>query len=148
MYVNEYRNFIPKGTTPLGAETLTAAVAVHGEMICVRNCRVKRIMFYVETTIAANTAAPVVTFRKRPTPGSSSGQSTIGTLTIPDLTAAGKVLYKDVTPVLLEVGDSICFDHTTQATDGTSAAGGGYYAFEADDDPEDPRNCADMVASA
>jgi len=105
-------------------------------------------MFLVTTAIAASTTAPVLTFRKRPTPGSSSSQSTIGTLTLPDLTAAGKVVYKDVSPVNLEPGDTICLDHTTQAVDGSAAAGAGYYMFELEDDPEYKSNISDFLASA
>jgi hypothetical protein len=139
---------VPLGTTPLGVETVSAAVAVHGEFMVLRRCKIKRIMFIVTVAVAANSTAPVVTFRKRPTPNSSSGQSTIGTLTLPDLTGIGKVLYKDVTPISLAVGDSICLDHTTQAVDGSAAAGAGYYAFELEFDPEVPANESDMIASA
>jgi hypothetical protein len=148
MYVNKYGNFIPLGTTPLGTETVSAAVAVHGEMICMKSCRVTRLLFYISTAIAADTTAPVVTFRKRPTPNSSSGQSTIGALTLPNLTAIGKVVYKDVSPVNLDVGDSVCFDHTTQAVDGSAAAGAGYYGFECEDRPDEAANQTDMVESA
>ena len=138
----------PVGTTPLGVETLSAAVAVHGEYMVMKKCTIKKIFFQVSTAVDADTTAPVVTFRKRPTPGSATNQSTIGTLTIPDGTAAGKVLYKEVEPVALEVGDSICLDHTTQAADSSAAAGAGYYGFIVSDSPEDLSNQSDAVASA
>lgn len=45
-------------------------------------------------TAAVATAACVVTFTYRPTPGSATGQVTLGTLTLPNGTAAGKFVYK------------------------------------------------------
>lgn len=147
MYVNDYSKFIPLGSGVLAADVVTST-GVHGEYIAMQPCRVKRIMAYVSTLIATNLVACIVTVRKRPTPNASGSQSTIGTLTIPDTTAVGKVLYKDVTPVYLAVGESVCFDVTTAGTDGSSAAGGLQYSFLADDHPDTPANESNMVASA
>jgi len=56
---------------------------------------VRRLWATVTTVIS--TAASVITFTYRPTPGSATGQVTLGTLTIPNTTAVGKFLYKNLT---------------------------------------------------
>jgi len=52
---------------------------------------------WATVTAAVVTAACVVTFTYRPTPGSATGQVTLGTLTLPNATAAGKFVYKNLT---------------------------------------------------
>lgn len=138
----------PSGTGVLGVETLTAAAAVHGEYLVMRSCVVRRIGFIVTTLVASNTQNAVVEFNRRPTPGSSSGEVLLGQLTIPTGTAVGKVLYKNISPVRLQVGDALSLEHVTQATDSGSAAGAGFYMFELVDEPEYIANEADAVASA
>lgn len=139
---------VPAGTAVLAADTISAAAAVHGEYLIGKRVKIKRLMFIVTTAVAADTTAPVVEFNRRPTPGSSSGEVQLGQLTIPDGTAAGKILYKDIDPVSLEAGDALALEHVTQAVDGSAAAGAGYYMFEADLDPEYVVNESDMVKSA
>lgn len=138
----------PAGTGVLGVETLSAAAAVHGEYLVMRSCVVRRIGFVVTTLVAADTTAPVVEFNRRPTPGSSSGEVLLGQLTIPEGAAVGKVYYKDISPVRLQVGDALSLEHVTQAADSGAAAGAGYYMFELVDEPENIANEADAVASA
>lgn len=139
---------VPAGTGVLGAETLTASAAEHGEFLVMKRCALRRISFCVTTAVSATTTAPVVTFTKRVTPGSATGSSTIGTLTIPDTTAIGKVVYKDIEPVELNVGDSVLLNHTTQATGSGSPAGAGYYGFEVYPLGENISEQSDAVASA
>lgn len=138
----------PVGTGVLAEEDMSAAVAVHGEYIVTRNCKIKRIGAYVTLAVAASTTAPVLTFRKRLSYGTSGSQVTLGTLTIPNGAALGKVYYKDISPVSLAPGQSICFDHTTQAVDASSAAGKVIYFVELELDPEVVGNSSNMVASA
>lgn len=139
---NGSTHMIPNGTTVLGAETLSASAAVHGEYLVTRRCFVKRIGFLVTTAISASTA-PAVEFNKRPTVGSSAGESLIGTVTIPDGTTAGTVVWKDVEPVNLLPGEALALEHTVQA----SSAGAGFYLYEVEDDPEVPGNEPKMTAS-
>lgn len=148
MYTEELSagSIIPFGTGVLAADVLTAA-AVHGEYVFLKRARVRRILALVSTTVANDTAAAVVTFRHRITPGSATGETSIGTLTFPDGVVAGKVLYKDIEEEEFAAGDSIAFEVTTAGTDGTAAAGGAYYGFECFLDNEDPRNETDMVLS-
>lgn len=150
MYVNESFQgaFIRKSNALDTAEVLSAAGAVYGGYLVTRQCKIKRLMFYVTVLVAADTTAPVVEFNRRPTYNSSSGEILLGNLTIPEGTAAGKVVYKDIEPVILYPGDELSFEHTVQAVDSSSAAGAGFYAFEIEDCPEQAANQSDMVESA
>lgn len=141
-------HFVPRGTTPLGIEAIDAAAAVHGGVVCVKRCQVSRLLFVLETAVAADSTAPVIEFNRRPTIASNSGEILLGQITIPDGTAIGTVMYKDIDPVTFEVGDELSFELVTQAVDGSSAAGDGYYAVEIQESPEDARNESNMVASA
>lgn len=139
---------VPKGTGVLGVETLSAAAAVHGGYLVMKRCKIKRLFFAVSTAVAADSAAPVVEFNRRPTLDSATGEVQLGQLTIPDGATAGKVYYKDIDPVTLEVGDELSLEHVTQAADGSSAAGAGYYGFELEEDQEHIANESDAVESA
>lgn len=139
--------FTPIGSGTLDSHDLSDVAAINGGAICHRRCRVTAILFLVTTQVAANTTAPTVTFRKRPTPGSSSGQSTVGVLTFPDGTAAGKIVRKAVSPVEFKAGDELTFDHTVAAADSGTAAGEGYYQVEAQAVSEVPGNEGDYVTS-
>ncbi len=140
---------IPLATTTAGVlreMDIGASSADHGEMICVRPCKVVGISFIMVGELAGGTsAAPTVVFTKRPTPLSATAEAVIGTLTIPDATAIGKTVYKPVTPVSLAVGDSVEISHTV----GTGTPTGiGFWGIELNDEPEDPANNSDMVLSA
>jgi len=139
--------FMPRGTAPLAIEAIDAAVAVHGGLVCVKRCAVKRLMFVLETAVVGTSTAPAVEFNRRPTIASASGEVLLGTLTIPDGTALGSVIYKDIDPVVFEVGDELSLEHSVQAVGGT-VAGDGYYAALCIDDPEVAANESNMIASA
>lgn len=110
--------------------------------------RVTRIMASVTTAIVNGLVAAIVTVYRRPTPGSTSGQVAIGTLTFPTGTALGKVLYKDIVETNLFPGEELAFNVSTAGTDSGSAAGAFVGSFEANDDPDTPANQSNMVASA
>lgn len=150
MYTNFIGDYlIPKSNAHLTAEDLTASAGVYGGFICVKRCRVTRVKFVVTTVIAASTQTPVVEFNRRPTIGSSSGEVLIDNITIPTGTAAGTVMYATPsTQVTLEVGDELSYEHTVQATDGSSATGAGYYAVEVEDYPEYKGNESNYTLSA
>lgn len=130
------------------AENLAAATGTYGQYLVMKSIYVTRLEFMVSAAVTAGTGAPVVTFYRRPTMGSDSGRVAIGTITVPNSASVGQVIYKDVTPVLLSPGEEISMARTTQATDGGTAAGQGYYGFVAELKPESPANCTNMVASA
>lgn len=123
-----------------------ASSADHGELLCVRPCRVVACMFTLTSELAGGTSvAPRVVFTKRPTPLSSSGEAVVGTVICPDATAVGKTVYKTVTPVSFAVGDSMEISHVI----GTGTpTGQGVYSFICEEDNETPANNSDMIASA
>lgn len=137
---------VPLASTALDADDLTAT-GVHGEYVITKSCLVKRLVAAVTAAVAGSTTAPVITFKRRPTLGSAIGEVSLGTITIPDGTAAGKVLYKELTqPVQFKVGEGLAIEVTTAATGGVPAGNAVYDALVIDD-PEVPANEANMVAS-
>lgn len=134
---------VPKSTAVFTAEDLSASPAVYGGFLVMKQCRIKAIMFYITTTISATTN-PAIEVNRRPTYNSSSGEVLLGTITLPTTTAAGKVMYKLLTPTTLYPGDELSLEHTVQA----SSAGAGFYGFEIELDPETAPNQTNMVASA
>lgn len=141
---------VPSGTGPLGVDDLDAAPGTHGEWLVMRRCQIRRLMFYVTEAVVADTTAPAVSFTARVTPGSDSGATVLGTLTIPHGTAVGKVVYKDIEPFTLNPGDTLAPKSTVQTVDAGSSTetGQGFYGFELHDMPEEPANSGDMVESA
>jgi len=139
---NGFTHMIPNTSSVLGAETLTATAAVHGEYIATRRCAVKRIGFIVTTGVSTTDPAKVE-FNVRPTPGSATGETLAGELVIPNGIAAGKVIYKDIEPVIVEVGQALSLEHTALA----ASAGAGLYTFEVEDAPEVPGNEDNMILS-
>jgi len=140
---------IPLATTTAGVMRemdIGASSGDHGEYVCFRPCSVSQVAFALTGELAGGTSvAPTVIFKKRPTPLSATAESALGTLTIPDATAVGKVVYKNITPVDFAVGDSVEISWTI----GTGTPTGiGVAYFVCDYDPEEPGNNSDMVASA
>jgi hypothetical protein len=109
------------------AENLAATAAVHGEYYVTKPCSVNELRFLVTTAILAGTTAPVIKIKRRITPGSDTGAVDIVSMTIPSGTAAGKVVCKACVGTQLYVGDSLTFQHVTQAVDGGTATGQGFY---------------------
>lgn len=129
------------------AENLAAAAAVYGGYLVCKPCKLTRFMFYVTLLVEADNVAPVVEVNQRPTYNSSSGEVLIDQITIPEGTAAGKVLYaRPSDPPLLNIGDELSFEHLTQATDSGTAAGTGFY--DAELIPQGAGSQSDEVASA
>lgn len=143
MYLSKFNSMALAGT----AEDLTGA-AVRATYNCSRAVIVRKIMFNVKTAVVS-TGSVVVTVKKYILPGNSAGASTLGTITIPAGTAAGVVVYKQLSDsaAKLAVGDQLVFEVTTAAAGG-GAAGDGYSMFELDDVPEVSANNSKMLASA
>jgi hypothetical protein len=129
-----------------GEVDIGASSGDHGELICFRQCVVRRLAFCLTSEAASGTSvAPTVIFTKRPTPLSATAESVIGILTVPSGTAIGKVVYKDITPVSFAPGDSLEISWTV----GTGTPTGiGMWYVECNDDPESAGNQSDMIASA
>jgi len=112
------------------AEVLTAAAAVYGGLIMTKKVAIKRLMFVVTTVVASSTQNAVVEFNRRPTIGSATNEVLLGNLTIPNGTAVGTILYKDIDPVIIDAGEELSFEQTVQATDASAATGQGFYSFD------------------
>lgn len=123
-----------------------ATSADHGELVCVRPCRVSELMFTLTSELAGGTSvAPRVVFTRRPTPLSATSEAVVGTVIVPDATAVGKTVYKLVDPVVFAVGESMEISHVI----GTGTpTGQGVYSFVCNDDPETNDNNSDMIESA
>ncbi len=104
---------------------------------------VTRLLFTIETVVSSSVSA-VVKFWRRPALSSTSGQVSLGTLTIPTGAAVSKTYYKDISPVTVFPGDQITYEVTTAAT----STGKGFANVELADNPEAAGNQTNMVASA
>lgn len=149
MYSEEYIGgaIVPKSNASLTAASLVSA-AVYASWAVMEQIQLTRIMLVVSTQTLTGLVAPVVTFWARPTPASSSGEVSLGTLTIPSGSTVGQVIYKDIESIKIPPGYDLCVEVTTAGTDGGSAAGAGFVGFKGFSNPEDPRNVAKMVKSA
>jgi hypothetical protein len=122
----------------LGPHTLSGT-GQFGRVIAGRNCVVRRAYVVLSTATTGASATAIV--KIRPISGSSSGEVTVSTLTIPNL-AAGVTLYKDFSGVVVKEGYEICLDVTVAA-----GAGAGHVYFLVEEDPETLANLG-MTASA
>lgn len=152
-YEKQYNSlaFFSPAAAVLAPITVSGAAASLGEFTCLDQCDVMELYFVVTTAVVATTTAPTIVFSKRPTAGSATGAAVIGTLTIPNGTAAGTVIYKRVgvggqqpNVCNIQVGQSVEVAWT-QAV-GTPA-GAGLAGFVVSNDPETEFNNAKMVAS-
>lgn len=130
------------------AENLAATAAVYGGYLVTKPCSISGFRFYVTLAVDADVTAPVVEVNRRPTYNSSSGEVLLDQITIPDGTAAGKVLVTRFAPVQLNVGDELSFEHLTVANDTGTAAGTGFYDAEIIIDEESDGNQSDLIVSA
>lgn len=149
MYTEEYlaQAIIPQSNAYLTACSLTGT-STYMRYFIADSIKITRLLGFVAVALVADTAVPVVTFYQRVTVGSDSGAVTIGTLTFPDLTAIGKVLYKNVESASLLAGQELCIKVTTAATSGGTVAGTAFLGFKAMLRPEDPASMSNMIASA
>lgn len=93
--------------------------------------------------VTANTVAPtILTFKKRITIGSATGESVIGTLTIPIGAAIANVYWKSVDGVIIYPGQEIVVQ-----TDGGGTAGTAVLGVHTDPAWEHPSNRTNMVQS-
>lgn len=150
-----FQPYIALATTDAGPFIeidIGATGADHGEMICVEPCTIVRIGFTMVGELAGGTStAPTVLFKKRPTPLSATGETTVGVLTIPDTTAVGATIFMDLdtnstyAPINFDIGDSMEISHTV----GTGTPTGiGTWWMVGEIRPEEPGNMTLVTASA
>lgn len=142
MYTEKYGHLIP-GAAP-GLVSVSGTGVGTPTLICMSQCVPSRICFTMATAATGGTAA-VVSFYVRPTYASDTNRVLIGTLKIPDATAIGQCVYKDVTDVGLVFlpGQQIIVSCTTANT-----VGSGYWGLEYTDSPANAKALTTMVASA
>ena len=122
-----------------------AASGNAGEYLCVKPCMVHRGQFTATSEAVSGTVTPpTVVLKKRPTPLSSSGETTVMTITVPSGTAIGKTVYKDVKPVQFEVGDSL---HISWTVGVGTPTGIGLVSVLCENSPRTPMENDDMIAS-
>lgn len=139
MYVEKRLGLLQIG---VGAVQDLSVAAVHTYSYLVGSqCELKRFLAHVTTLTVGD--ATVVAKRRPGGLGVVLGEEVIATLVIPGGSTVGQVVWKDVEPVELEVGDELVFEVTVGATSGAAA-----YDIELSDDPEVPANNPDMVESA
>jgi len=122
-----------------------ATGADHGEYICIKPCIMRRTQFTMVGELAGGTsAAPTVLFKKRPTPLSATGETTVSTLTIPDATGVGATIFEEVNTAFA-VGDSVEISHTV----GTGTpTGKGFPSALCTENPEVASNNTELTVTA
>jgi len=133
-------------TKPLCAINIAAANATHGEFICVVPCIVRTIKATVVLLTVSTSTVPVITLKKYTAPLAGGSATTVGTISIPDATAVGKVVYKDNLSVAFNIGDVMQIAWTLGT--GGSVAGEAVVDWYCESNPEVAANNTDMIASA
>lgn len=140
---------VPQSNAFLTAHTLsTTPAAVYGTWVAAYPIDVKRFMLQISTSVNDLTAA--VIGLEKVTVGNVT--STLVQITVPNGTAARKVLYKDVTASAavcrIGVGDKLQVNIKTCGVVGGTAAGAGFYSFLASLAPEGLANETNAIVSA
>lgn len=121
-----------------------ASTGVKGEM-CVGSVPIIVRGVAITTQTANSTSNCVVDFRRRPTAGSSTGEVSIGTITVPSTAVAGRSYYRNGFNVRVNPGESVIATVTT-------AGGAGFTSMTAsvvmELSPEVAENLSSMIASA
>ena len=112
--------------------------------IVISQCVANRLVCVMGTATSGGIAA-AVQFIFRPTPGSSTSQVVLGTVNIPDATAIGKAVYKDITDVgnTLTPGGQLVFNCSVLDT-----AGSVYCGVEVADSPANALAVTNMIKSS
>lgn len=109
-----------------------------------------RVGALVTELVATDATAGIIKFDRRVTYASDTGRGDgdIGTITIPDTTAVGKIIYSEAIQIDLDAGDQIVPQVTTAGVDAGTEAGEMLYIVWYYDRHETPANQTDLVASA
>ena len=127
-----------KGSNAATADDLSSA-ADHGEDLLMDGVNLYEISFLV-TTITDGEST--LTFTRRPTPGSATGETVLGTVVVPDATPVGTTVITQIDEKL-DRGDAIEFSVSSSAT-----SGAGYYGYKASLCTDDHRESTEVILSA
>jgi hypothetical protein len=125
----------------LQATIPTQTLADKGTLTCLGPITVLRLNALV-TTAPTSTAA-VIALDRRVTYASDTGRVEVGRITIPIGTAIGKVVWKELDPTDIDIGDQLVWELVTAST-----AGAAILSVEWVPRSEHPLNWADSVKSA
>lgn len=131
--------------TAINLAAAAASYAGYGVMypICLR-----RLYFMVTTQVTAGLTAPIVNFQYHPTYASATGAVTLGTLSIPNGTTVGSVVYKDISDsTRLIAGSELSLYGQVAAVDSGTAAGAGWFGMIWELDPDADANSSNLIKS-
>lgn len=97
--------------------------------------------WFLQLEQATTTTAAVVVLKKRPTPGSASGEVVLQSLTLSATEAAGNTVYGNDLQATILPGEQVIIEVTTAATAGALT----YAGLEFDPDWEVPTNAKASV---
>jgi hypothetical protein len=142
MYTEKSGHLIPSAAP--GAVSVSGTGLGTYTQVCISQCTPNRLVCVVNAAVTGGTAA-VVQFIFRPTPGSSTAQTVLGTITIPDGTGIGKAVYKDISDVsnTLTPGGQLVFNCST-----ADSAGSVWCGVEVCDSPANALAVTNMIKSA
>lgn len=128
-----------------GTPTSFATTGIKGANTClpiIRPLSVEAVAVTITTAITVTAA--IATLKYRPTPGSATGEVSLGTITLPVTgSAIGQQYYKRITPFKANPGGELVLDVTQAATAGAGVAG-----VVVSETTEIPGNVPAMIASA
>lgn len=143
MYDQQQEHIVPiAGAAATDADVALGTAAVVGLFYAgLSPILIKGLTAQVVTTF--DTADTILTVRKRITPGSDTGSTIIGTLTIPNAAAAPNTYYKEFDPVKVSAGEELVI-----STDGGTTAGTAILKLRGIPQWEHPSNNTKLIASA
>lgn len=114
-------------------ENLSAAAAVHGNIVLHAPMLVKRLTFAISGAVTDITASVV---RMVKVSRADVTAAVSGNMTIANGLAVRRIVYKDFSPVKVGAGEKLQFEHVTRGDLGGTPSGTGYYGFIAELMPE------------
>lgn len=137
----------PNGGWSDSAQSLTQAAATYGAFDVHYPMIVQRMTFRISTAVN-NLTSSVIGVNLLTNLGNATPTTTsITTLTIPNGTALGKLVYKNCSPTYCPFGSQLQFTLQTQGALGGTPAGAGFSGFYAVLSPEDFTNSTVTLAS-
>jgi hypothetical protein len=129
------------------ALNLAAAVGNYAGYAVSMPVALNRLSFIVTTAVTSGSVNAQVAFKRFPTYASTTGSVSIGSLIIPNASAVGTVVYKDVAYVKINAGEELMIQKGVQAVDAGTAAGAGFVNFTFEPAPDAEVNQSNMVKS-
>ena len=129
------------------ALNLAASAALYAGYGVHQPIALNRISFLVTTLVTAGSVAGQVGFVQYPTYASTTNSVSLGVLTIPNATAVGTVVYKDISYVQLNAGNELAVWIKTQAVDSGNATGAGFPGFTFEPAPDSVGDQTNLLLS-